>query len=1338
MLISKAPAAAQRLGGAAASRVSAGKVLMQVNSFLRSLAIAFAVTLLSPEALPQSLTGSIEGLVADPSGAVIPGASITASHLATGATYEASTNEVGRFSFPTVRLGAYNVAVETPGFSRSVVEGVIVEVGQAAQLSVTLEIGELATEVTVSASTAQALVNTASAELSTVVDQRQVLELPLNGRNAVELAIQQAGVNFERNPDGQGNKFFINGQRHRSVNFSLDGLDTQDNLNRSSATIIDQPLLAMSAENVAEFKVVTGIANAEYGRGGAQITAVTRSGSNDFHGSLFNFHRNTVLNANDFFNNASGVERSPLIRNQFGGRIGGPIVTNKTFFFFGYQQTRESRSISVNRTVYAAEAKNGVFRYLDGLRNSPSNVAANPGLVRSVNLMECSASVAAAINQACVDNRFNSSNPATFDPFITGTIFGVMPDPNNFDVGDGLNTGGFRWNAPSKTVEHLPAFRLDHNITDKHQFYGTFNYTDRDIMGDFINDREPIFPALEPLGDRVTHSRAVSLNLVSTLKPTVVNEFRAGFVGGNNAFPRNQPFGTPYTIDLNTISDVYDPAGGTTFRDNEFLHVRDTISWIKGKHQIKAGFEWRRKTVDVSSFFGVATEYELDDNDFTPGFNTSDIETLGGGDVNTNDLESARDLQNNLVGAAETARKRFNASSISSGFVPDIPERHVFRNWETDFFLQDQWQLRPNLTVNLGVRYEFASIPVDRLGLLLLPSNGFEDVFGPSGGAGFFNPGTLQGAPCPELEAGNSLANARALLGSCATSYSPATPVNGAGPLWTPDKNNWAPIVSIAWRPDSKTTIRTGFRISYMQDAFSLVDGNLDDNEGLTVAQACIPSNGDCATPSGGLTLLRDVAGIQPATPEFSLPSSRSILDSSTIDFRAVDPNLATPYYNEWTFGVNREITDNLAVEVRYVGNRGVKLRRVADFNEINVNAVDPESGQRFLDSFAVAQSNLACNRANGSSGAGFADSTDHACITPNPFMAGLIAGEAGRLDSRTGLLQALEQNEPGQFIHRLTQVETSRVGDGSRSRIRGGSFWGQVLDGRFPVNLFQANPFVASSRGIVGDGFSTYHAVQFDVRRRYSKGLSLNANYTFGKALADFDGDENTLVNATRPSSIVNKYYTTQQFMPRHAFKLNWFYELPVGSGKSWNPSNGVARTLLAGWQVGGLMNFRTGRPLSIYSGRGAFHRTAISDENTVDLAEPRSNAQLQGLTGRFDNAGGVFFLDPCLSEDSGAACSQPVAVAGLFRQPASGQLGALPQTPVYGPQRFLFDFNVMKRFAVTETTNVEFRWEVFNLFNNVNFALPENNVFDSNFGQITRTVSEPRLMQFALKLNF
>ncbi len=391
-----------------------------------------------------------------------------------------------------------------------------------------------------------------------------------------------------------------------------------------------------------------------------------------------------------------------------------------------------------------------------------------------------------------------------------------------------------------------------------------------------------------------------------------------------------------------------------------------------------------------------------------------------------------------------------------------------------------------------------------------------------------------------------------------------------------------------------------------------------------------------------------------------------------------------------------------------------------------------PETGQTFLDAFNIARQNFFCN--NFSS---FADDTGRGCITQNPLMSSLISGEPARLQSRSSLLTALFYNSPGEFAYRLSQTETSRI-NGSGARIRGGSFWGNVLGGRFPANFFMANPFVNSSRAMLNDGFSTYHSLQVDLRRRFASGLSLDGNYTFGKALSDFDGDDNTLLNDSRPSSINNKYYTTQQFMPRHQLKLNWFYELPVGPGKTWNPG-GAARSILGGWQVGGLLNFRTGRPLSIYSGIGTFHRIAISSENTVDLAQPLSNGELQGLTGKIDNAGGVYWFDSCLSDVTGDGnCDSAGATPGLFQLPQSGQLGTLPQTPIYGPSRFLLDFNLVKRFAIREATNVEFRWEVFNLLNNTNFDLPVNNINFSNFGQITRTVSEPRLMQFALKLNF
>src|SRR5687768_4019141 len=367
--------------GLATPRISTPK---KSSALFVSVGLLLLVLLVRAPVAAQDISGQIKGTVVDPQGAVVPGANVTATHADTNTPYNATTNSEGTFVLPKVRLGRYTVAVEAARFRRTIVQDVIVEVGGIADINVTLQVGSISEHIEISAANAQEIINTTNAEIGTVVDDRRVLDLPLDGRNAAHLALLQPGVFFERSPDGQGDKLIVNGQRHRSLGITLDGVDTQDNLNRASSVMLDQPLLALAAENVQEFRVVTGIASAEFSRGGAQITAVTRAGTNQFHGSVFEFYRNTGLNANEFFNNAAipSVERPPLIRHQFGGRIGGPIFKDKTFFFFGYEQTRESKGVPVNRTVYTAQARQGIFRYLNGLRTTPENVAANPGLDR--------------------------------------------------------------------------------------------------------------------------------------------------------------------------------------------------------------------------------------------------------------------------------------------------------------------------------------------------------------------------------------------------------------------------------------------------------------------------------------------------------------------------------------------------------------------------------------------------------------------------------------------------------------------------------------------------------------------------------------------------------------------------------------------------------------------------------------------------------------------------------------------------------------------------------------------------------------------------------------------
>lgn len=274
--------------------------------------------------------------------------------------------------------------------------------------------------------------------------------------------------------------------------------------------------------------------------------------------------------------------------------------------------------------------------------------------------------------------------------------------------------------------------------------------------------------------------------------------------------------------------------------------------------------------------------------------------------------------------------------------------------------------------------------------------------------------------------------------------------------------------------------------------------------------QDCEPANGNCTS---NVRFLRQglPANVPPA---FRIPAARTLLDSSTIDFRTYDRNLKTPYYQEWSLGISREFSKNWAVELRYVGNNGKALRRVKNFNEPNIFARDAVSGATFLDSFLLAQRNLACNRANNA-GERF-DTMGFSCSAANPLMAALVAGDAARLQTDADLITALDFNATGQFVHRLTQVETSRPAAG-QDAIRGGSFWGAVLNGRLPVNFFFVNPFVADARMMVNDSFSHYHGLEIELRRRFANGFTLQANYSFGRALADYDGDENTLLNEDR-----------------------------------------------------------------------------------------------------------------------------------------------------------------------------------------------------------------------------
>lgn len=1192
----------------------------------------------------QSTSGRIEGTVKDVSGSVVPNASVTISNQRNNQQRSATSNEEGIFSVSELSPGDYLIKVEAPNFRTTNVSDVIVQVGTVSTVNIELQAGNISENVEVSAADAQEIVNTTNAEIGDVVDRRRVLDLPLDGRNPLDLITLQAGAS----ETGR-----VNGNRARGLNVTVNGMNASDNFNKSEDNIINNPTVPVSVESVREFRVTTGLATAEFGRGSAQVNVVSQSGSNDYRGSLFWFHRNTALNANNFFNNRTGIGREFLLRNQFGGRFGGPVSIpslyngkDRTFFFFSYEGTRLAASESVNRAVLTDEARKGNFRYLAGRPTNPANVAtAASSEIRTVNVLNI------------------NNTRRTLDPMLTEFLSRTAL-PNNFDIGDGLNSGGFRFNARRSAPKDIYTFRLDHKFSDKYNWEFNYSYGNDFQYGDYVNGRIEPFPGVKGV-DRLTRSRSLSTALQMNLSSNTVNEFRFGFVNPATTFD-NVNFQPPYLIYLGyssriPLSDAYrltSPNGRqipiTQFIDN-FTHVR-------GNHLIKAGFDIRLLRGKVYSFNDAlpAVNFNATDND--PGFTTANFPGISTATANLANVNAAEYLSNILTGAIGSIEQTFNADSPEQGFIPGAPLHRNYATEEFDFYLQDTWKARPNLTLNFGLRYEFSTVPRDRDELVVLPVGGKQGIFGPTPVDSLFTPGN---ATQPRTT--NDFLK---------------------GDFFKTDANNFAPVVSFAWSPfkDNKTSLRGGYRLSYIRENFNLYENILRGNSGLSIYSDFVIGN----------RFLRDGVPTVP-TPAFTLPISMQSLfqRSASVNVFGVDENLETPSVQEWSLSLEREVFKDTVVEARYIGNVSNNLIRVYDINEVNIFASDSTSGQTFLQSFNVARENLAAGRN----------------ITQNnPLMARFFSGAGASAATSSTVTTYVRDGEVGELADYISRTSIGGV--------RGGLLFNSGL----PINFFRANPDAFGAYIAENGSRSSFHALQIELRRRFRKGLSFQVNYQFGKELADFTG---TTTNQSAFVTLRDKDYEYRIQSPLHQVKANFIYELPIGKGKNLLNRGGIVNAFLGDWQLGGIFRWESGTPLSIYSALGTYNIRARSGLNTVSNISGKSLEALRSETGVQTIGNLLYYFDPNAFKTN-------------FSNPQPGTLGNLSQNAIIGPDYSRTDFIAIKRARITETQNVEFRAEFFNAFNRTNFRNPNMNFNSANFGIISEVRGQPRVLQFALRYNF
>ena len=1214
-------------------------------NLLSLLLSALVLSGVSSIAVAQSTASRVTGIVKDTAGAMVPGAKVTLMDAATKDRKEATTNEDGTFTISDVRPGDYSVVVEATGFKKLSVTNLTVHVDTPVVLnSLTLEAGGIAETVSVTASDAQSLIRSEDAKLTSTIDVKQVQDLPLNGRNPINLAGGMAGVNTNTNT----RQASINGLRGSFSNITWDGIEINDNLVRTDSLFgVNTPSVAA----VAEFSLTTQNAGADDGLGIAQVKLTTPRGGSSFHGEAYDFYRNDKFDANTFFNNASGLTKPILLQHQYGFNVsgpfalprfgeGGPVLTqkNKLFFYFFYEYTDTKQDFTPNRTVLLDSARTGNFRYL----------RTDNGQLQTINLL--------------------SLTGRTIDPRIQHLI-SLTPASNNTTVGDSRNTAGFRFNTPNGSTGRNIGFRLDYDITSKHRVEGVYSHFLSKLPNDVqLNNIGEQFPGL-PGGGQQSDRPRWAIAWIASLTPNITNEARFGFSSSTPLFFNNEDFSEGYRLTLPLITNPIQNflQQGRAPRNYDLIN---NTTWVKGSHVFKFGTSARFIRILNFNDGGIIPQFSV-------GFNTTTNPTplsVGQfpGGISATQFTTANSLLGLLTGAVNSVSETFNVADRTSGFTRKVGSNRFLDYNTFALYATDTWRIRPNLSLNLGLRWEYIGPLTERNGLGLMPKElGLNVLNDPNAVLDFAGKGTGRDFLARDLD-------------------------------------NFAPNFSFAWDPfkDGKTSVRGGFSIAYAIDnnATVLNNSSVGGNAGLQSTATISTLTG---TVSGGGIITVPI-------PTFKVP--RTLVDQLTLSqtptLFTTEYNLKTPYAEQWNIGIEREIMKDTALSVGYVGNRGVQLTRGLDTNQVLIF----ENG--FFADFLRAQSNLA-NFGNPACSAVQAAATGCQVLTIFPRL-----GNGGNLGNAT-IRNLILQGQVGELVSNYVSQRNTFFNT-AQPCVQGAT--GALCPSFFlPAN---GNAFVTDYVG--SSGWSNYHGLQAEIRRRFADGWYYQVNYTWSKAFTNAEQAQAEFAPYldNRIGDAWEKKRLNQDVA--HVFKFNFAYELPFGPGKKYWNASGFAGKLLGGWQVSGIGQFRTGRPISFISGRGTLNRSARSGNNTPNTT--LTIPELQARTGLFfsPTTGLPLLIDPALIASDGRANS------AFFTHPLAGQVGQLSLTPVNGPGYWNVDTALIKRIRFRERLGVELRLEAFNVFNHTNFSVPNSlNIDDTDFGKINATF-DPRILQLSWKFTF
>jgi hypothetical protein len=1250
-----------------------------MSPFHRALALLFFITGFCTAAWSQASFTSLRGTITDSSGALIPGATVSIVNKATSLTSSQTASGGGEYEFQQLVPGTYVITANGSGFGSQSKQADLL-VNQPATINFKLTVQ--ATAVTVDVSSEAETLNTTDASIGNSVNNATIQALPMEGRNVTDLLSLQPGVLYlgrqttdQQDQDSRSGS--VAGARSDQTNVTLDGLDDNDQQNGYAFTGI----LRSTLDSTEEFRVSTTSSNADAGRSsGAQVTLVTKSGTNRFHGGAYEYNRNSLGYANDWFNKQgelqSGEPNKPgkLIRNTFGGSFGGPVKKDKLFFFFNYEGQRTAENSQQTRVVPSAGYRQGNITYQYCVDPTDPNCA-------QTSTTTLTSAQIATLDAPCLGNGVCTApgpNPAVLQ------FFQQYPMPNGATEGDGYNLLSYTFSSPFPGSLNTSILKLDYALNEKHHLFVRGNLQKDTQSG--VED----FPGDPPSSRLEDNSKGIAAGETWSITPHIVNDVRYGYI--RQGFANRGTGQGDYTTFRFINDSATDPAYITrssvvTLPVNNIV---DNLTWTKGSHTLGFGGNWRlihnNRGSDANSFNSATT------NPFWYVGGPPDPSTLGAQPVSGGFENSYEIAYGNLIGGIPQATSVSNYAVDKGGSTGSLYNDGTFINRhfkanEFEWYVQDAWRVRPNLTITFGVRHTILQTPYEENG--------------------------QQISPTIDTDAWYKQRNAAAAQGQVyepLLQFTPSGPANHAPGLWAKQKANFAPRLAIAYAPNEKTSIRAGFGLYFDHYGEGIVN-TFDQNGSFGLNTSISNPAGVFTTENAprftGVHNVTPSGCEQPAQVTYPYTAPSDSFCGFAITWGA-DNRLKTPYAEAMDFSIQREVRGGLTLEFAYVGRLGRHLLQSLDLAE-PVNFVDPQGGG---DYFTNAAKLSALTDANGDS--------PQASIPAITYFEDVFPQLANHDYMGESATQAIYNNE--WQAARDAYGETTPLADldffCDYTCPQGSKFW---------------QPQFSSLYAWDSIGMSYYNAGQITLRHPMSHGLQADFSYTLSKSIdmgsdteraseIDSNGSFSNIINTWNPS--LNRGLS--DFDTKHLITFDWVYRLPFGTGQMFaNTSNRLIDEVIGGWQWSGVNRWTSGLPFSANAPGWATDWQIESFAVATAPVKVRKHLDQNGAPQVFDNVAAL---------NNGVTNGSPIRLA------YPGEAG--DRNNFRGDGYFDLDSGLAKVFKITEGQSVKFAWEVFNVTNSARFDVNPisfgTTLTTGNLGNYSALYTKPRVMQFSLRYDF